>query len=212
LPSLPPSPPAPATFSVSGTVFEIGPGGRTPAPNHQLWAQVGPPPWVSGSFSYPSTTTDSEGRYTFSDLPAGHRVVVHTGGHGAPSFVQLCAAAVQLGPGIPDLDLEVTSPVSPQPSLGKRPLVVSGQIYEMAAAGRVGIAGGHVAVEWNWDSWLWGAIFAAADGHDSICGIPAGWTLWFHVGKPESGYDYIYKEAVFHTNATFDVEVKRRNQ
>jgi hypothetical protein len=135
--------------------------------------------------------------------------IVHTGSHGAPSYLQLCAAAVQLGPGIPDLDLEVTSPVNPQPSLAKRPLVISGQVYEMTAAGRVGVAGGHVAVEWNSDSWLWGAIFADADGRYTICGIPAGWTLGFHAGKPESGYAYVYKEAVFHANATFDVEVKR---
>jgi hypothetical protein len=126
--------------------------------------------------------------------------------------VQLCAAAVQVGPGTADLDLEVTSLFGPQPSPAKRPLVISGQVYEMTSAGRVGIAGADLAVEWNYDSWLWGAIFTDDDGRYSICGIPAGWSLNFVAGKRESGFDYIYRAAVFHVDTTFDIELKRRNQ
>jgi hypothetical protein len=178
--------------------------------NLQVWAQVGPPPGESGGFSYPAATTDAAGRYTFGDLPAGYIAVVQAGGPGIPEYEQVCVAARQIGaPGTPELDLEITSRTNPQPSSGPRPLVVSGQVYEMTSAGRMGVAGAHVAVAWNYDSWLWGAIFADADGRYAICGIPAGWKLTFVAGLPESGFEYVDQEAVFHGSGTFDLEVKR---
>ena len=61
-------------------------------------------------------------------------------------------------------------------------------------------------------SWLWGAIYTDAYGRYTMCGIPAGWRLTFVAGKPESGYDYNYRAAVFHADTTFDIEVMRRNQ
>ena len=205
---------SPSTFALSGTVFEIRGGSRTPAPNHPLWAQVGPPPWTSGSFSYPRTTTDSAGRYTFRDLPAGHVAVVFAGGPGfsADGYLQLCAAGVKVGPGGGDLDIEVTSSGNPEPSPGPRALVVSGQIYEMTPAGRVGLAGATLAVDWSSDTWLWGAISADAEGRYTMCGIPAGWPLTIYAGKPESGHEYVSVGAVFNATATFDIEVRRRSQ
>lgn len=208
-------PPVPArTVDLSGTVFEIRGGSRTPAANHSLWAQVGPPPRVSGSFSYPRATTDSAGRYTFRDLPVGDIAVVFAGGPGfsLEGYQQLCAAAVKLGPGGGDLDIEVTSSGNPEPSPVPRPLVVSGQVYEMTPAGRVGVAHAALAVEWSYESWLWGAIFTDAEGRYAMCGMPSGWALTIYAGKPDSGYEYVSKGAAFSGNATFDIEVRRQSQ
>jgi hypothetical protein len=205
-------PVSPTTFNLSGTVFEIRGGSRTPAPNQRIWAHVGPPSGTSGPHSYPSTTTDSAGRYTFSGLTPGHFALVHAGGPNFPDYKQLCAAAVRVGSNHQDIDIEVTPSANPEPSPARRPLVISGQVYEMTPAGRVGVARANLAVDVSYDSWLFDAIYTDAEGRYTMCGIPAGWSLTIVAGKPESGHDYVYTEAVFHADATLDFEVKRRNQ
>lgn len=202
----PPSVPA-GTVTLSGRVFEIGPGSRTPAANRSLWAAVGPPPLVSGAISTFFTTTDSSGRYTITQLPAGHIAVVHAG---STDYPQLCAAGLQLRAGAAELDVEITSSANPQPSPTMPHLIISGQIYEMTSAGRVGIAGAYFGVDWNVDSPLFGGLFTDADGRYSLCGIPRGWLIEFLAGKPGRYTDVAIWRG-FDANTTFDVELKRLN-
>ncbi len=105
--------------------------------------------------------------------------------------------------------MEITSKVNPQPSPTMPPLIISGQIYELTSAGRVGIDGADVAVDWNVDSTLFGAVFAGADGRYSLCGIPRAWPIEFLAGKP--GYDGTATWQRFDADSTFDVELKRLN-
>ena len=193
--------------TLSGTVFELGSGSRTPASNWPLLVVVGPAPRTAGTYSYHELTTDSSGRYTIPGASAGFLAVAHAGG---PSFnyAQPCAAAIQLNAGTNVLDIEVVSRANTPASTERRPLVISGQVYETTAAGRSAVSGASVAVNWQPDTYLYGGSVATdADGRYSFCGIPAGWPVEFEASKP--GYDSPSSWQRFSADAAFDIELKR---
>ena len=193
--------------TLSGTVFELGAGGRTPASNWPLQVVVGPAPRIAGMYSYHQLTTDSSGRYTIPDVIAGFLAVAHAGGHSL-NYAQPCVAAIQLNAGTTVLDIEVVSRANTPASAERRPLVISGQVYETTRAGRSAVSGASIAVNWQPDTYLYGGTVATdADGRYSFCGIPSGWDVEFEASKP--GYDSPSSWQRFSADAAFDIELKR---
>jgi hypothetical protein len=154
------------------------------------------------------TETDHEGRYRFSDLPAGRAVVL------APSFSsthrQVCGAAGVVGPETQlDLDVEITAIANPQPSLTLPKLKVTGQVYENTPEGRTGVAGAVISLEWLPDApFLY--VFTDANGHYTACGIPPEWPIAFWPLVWHQGYYDPYEWHRFSTDTTLDIELKRR--
>lgn len=192
--------------TLSGTVFNVGAGGRTPASNWPLRVVVGPAPGIGGMYSYHQLTTDSSGRYTIPGVIPGFLAVAHAGGHPL-NYVQPCAAAIQLRAGTTVLDIEVVSSAD-TPDWERRPLVISGQVYETTRAGRSAVSGASIAVNWQPDTYLYGGTVATdADGRYSFCGIPSGWDVELEASKP--GYDSPSSWQRFSADAAFDIELKR---
>ena len=194
--------------TLSGTVFELGAGGRTPAPHWPLQVVVGPPPGISGTYSYHQLTTDSSGRYTTPEAIAGFFAVAHAGGHPL-NYAQPCVAAVQLIAGT-ELEIQVVSRTSLPASVERRPLVISGQVYETTPTGRSPVSGASIAMNWQPDTYLYGGtVVTDADGRYSFCGIPSGWNVEFEASKP--GYDFASGWQRFSADTDFDIELKRVN-
>ena len=212
-PSSPGTPTAPsggaASVTLSGTVFELGAGGRTPASNWPLHVVVGPAPRMAGMYSYHQLTTDSSGRYTIPGVIAGFLAVAHAGGPSV-NYAQPCAAAIQLNAGTTVLDIEVVSRASPPGLAERRSLVISGQVFETTQAGRSPVSGESITVNWQPDTYLYGgAVATDADGRYSFCGIPSGWDVEFEGYK--LGYDFPASWQRFTADATFDIELQRAN-
>ena len=194
--------------SLSGQVSEITPAGRVPAGGVQVLAVVVTPSGCPApcstrrTWSSHSTGTDPDGRYTFAALPSGDVAVLVLGS----SFRQLCGVGATLGPAT-QLDVEITSNANPQPSPTRPPLRVTGQIYEMTPAGRVGVSSAWVALDHHGPDSPLLTVFADADGRYSVCGIPPNWQVAFDVGQ--SGYVGRYDWHEFTGDATVDVELQR---
>jgi hypothetical protein len=137
------------------------------------------------NITYESTTTDHDGRYHFPQLPAGSAVVLAglSGTHR-----QVCGAFAALT-ATTQLDVEVTPRENPQPSPVPAPLIVTGQIYEVTPAGRVGLEGAAIHLEWGYERYFL-TVVADANGFYQACGLPAGRPLRFEVFRSVSeGYD-----------------------
>ena len=157
--------PSPSTTSLSGQVVDVTPAGRFPLADVMVSAVVLPP----GGALYQnfSTTTGADGRYSFPQLPLGSAVVhAHSAGRR-----QVCGALPPLT-ATTQLDLEVTSSANPERSSNPAPLRVTGQIYEMTPAGRVGLGGAVIYVYLANDGYFL-TVVADAEGYYLACGIPA---------------------------------------
>jgi hypothetical protein len=152
-----------------------------------------------------ATTTASDGRYSFPELPAG-TVVVRAD---APGRRQICGALAAL---VADTrqDVEVTSTTNPQRSPVPSPFIVTGQIYEMTPAGRVGLGGAAIHLEYAYEGYFL-TVVADAEGFYQACGIspPMSFEIFRSVSD---GYDsecanYVWGRD-FGTAPTRDFELK----
>jgi hypothetical protein len=109
-------------------------------------------------------------------------------------------------------DLEVTTIANPQRSPVPAPLTVTGEIYEATPAGRVGLGGAVIYLEWAFESNFL-TVVADAEGRYQACGIPASRPMKFEVFRSVTeGYDpecanYIWGWD-FGTAPTRDIELK----
>jgi hypothetical protein len=199
-----PPTPSPSTTSLSGQVFELTPAGRFPLADVMVSAVV-----ISGLYAHVTTTTGADGRYAFSQLPPGPAVVqAHSAG-----LRQVCGALIALTANTLQ-DLEVTSTANPQRSTNPAPLRVTGQIYENRPAGRVGLGGAVIYIDYANDGPFL-TVVADADGNYLACGIPSNRQMAFEVARNLSaGYDGDYEIPriwyQFGADATRDLELKRR--
>lgn len=202
-----PQPPA-VTYTLSGNVFEVLPGGsRVPAAGFPVLVVV---ETVSGcsrpctrivSLKYQHATTGPDGRYHLLDLPAGSAIVLAN----SRTHRQVCGALAVLT-ATTQLDVEVTSRENPQPSPTVPPLRLTGQVYETTPTGRVGIGGALVYFESHSDaSFL--EVYADADGRYTACGIPANRPI--AISPWQEGFDNPYAWHQFSADATLDLELKR---
>jgi hypothetical protein len=196
--------------SLSGQVFELIPGSRVPAANIPVLAVVlttagcAAPCTSTTRATYVDTATGPDGRYSFAQLPAGSAVVLA----GSPTYQQVCGAGAELSAAT-QLDVEITSRSNPQPSPTMPPLRVTGQVYEMTPAGRVGVSGASIGMDHHLPDAPFLTVFTDADGRYRACGIPANWPIGFDVGK--SMYEVADRTYWRHFNAdtTLDIEVRR---
>jgi hypothetical protein len=150
------------------------------------------------------TTTGSDGRYSFAELPEG-RVVVTAN---TEAFAQVCGATAVLG-GMTQLDVEVTARNNRQRSLTMPPLRVSGQVFRNTPAGRVGVSRDEMMlwllVDASGQTRSMAAPFleidADADGNYLACGLPANWPILFVSGFED--YEAVHQ---FSADATLDIE------
>ena len=200
-----------APITVSGQVYEVVPGGKVPAAGFPVLLTVvttsscSPPCSFTRTWNRSSTTTGADGRYRFTDLPEGP-VSVYAGN--PSTHRQLCGAAANLRPGSAvELDVELTSNTNPQPPTSLPPLRVTGQVYEITPAGRVGIDNAWIGLDWLAADSVFLTIYTGKDGRYTICGVPAAAQMGFDVGQ--IGYEGFYAWRVFNTDTTFDIELKR---
>ena len=208
-PSQPPPPPpvtsVPAALTLSGQVYDLTPQGRVPAPagvGLAINVLSGNCPGIPCSIGITrkNTETGPDGRYSFSDLPKGSAALFAYGTHMLPcgAFTPLAVSGV--------LDLDVTSRANPQPSPAPAPVQVTGQVYEVTPAGRVGVADAYVYFDWYWESPYF-AVRADGNGRYAVCGIPPNWQMG--VGAWQDGYWEAYAYRYFQRDTTFDIELKR---
>lgn len=144
-----PSDVAAAPMILAGQVFEVTPGGRVPAADVSVLAVVATtsgcaaPCTSMTTFSRESTTSGSDGRYNFRRLNAGSALVLAF----KDGYQQVCGAAATLGVAT-QLDVEITSRANSQPSPTMPPLRVTGKVYETTPAGRIGLDGASIGIEW----------------------------------------------------------------
>ena len=194
-----------STASLSGQVFEVTPMGRFPLPNVLVTASVTP----GAGLTILRTTTGADGRYSFPQLPPTSAILhAHSAG-----YRQICGAWPTLT-ATTQQDLEVTSNSNPQRSPAPAPLTVTGQIYEMTSAGRVGLAGAVIHVYWANDGYFH-TVVADANGKYVACGIPANRLLAFEGAiNLAAGYDGEYETPYswhqFSADTILDIELKRR--
>ena len=207
--------PAPSSLAevpraLSGQVFQLMPGGRVAAANIDVLAVVVTTsgcaaPCVSATrFTYHNTITGPDGRYSFPQLPAGSAVLLAN----LTMHQQVCGAGAELGVAT-QLDVEITSSANPQPSPMPPPLRVTGQIYEMTEAGRVGVSGASIGIDHHVPDAPFLTVFTGADGFYTACGIPANWPILFDIGK--TGYEVVNRTSWRHFTAdtTLDIEMRR---
>ena len=201
-------PQSPVQRTLVGQVFEIVPGGRIPAAGITLSLAVVtgncPAPICSSTITYLHTTTGSDGRFNFSNLPYGVAAVRTS----SPAHQQLCGAVVTLD-GLINVEVEITSKTHPQPSPTQPALRITGQVYETTPAGRVGIAGALVYTEWLFPDMPFVQVDADNDGRFSLCGIPALSKIAF--GAWHLAYEESYKWHQFSTDGTLDIELERKH-
>lgn len=208
----PPPPPPPAasvTMTLSGSVFEVIPGGRVPAPGIRLVAVVvsdascAPPCSSKRVWTREATTSGPDGRYQFATLPPGPAIVLAD----SRSHQQVCGAARAAGV-TTDVDVEITSSANPLPSPTMPPLRVAGQIYETTPSGRVGVAGASIGLEWLAQDSLFITVNADRNGRYSICGIPPNAQIAFWTIK--TGYTDTYVWHEFTADMPLDIELTRK--
>ena len=204
-PSPSPSPtPPPSSFSVSGRVFAVDSGAHVPAPDFRVLVRV-----LARNCTVPvcadaqSTRTGSDGRYSFDGLPAG-RVVVTAN---TAEYAQVCGATAVLS-GSTQLDVEITSRNNRRPSLTLPPLRVTGQLFRMTPAGRVGVGRSEIALDLSLDASAQTTMTAFflevdtdANGNYLACGLPAEWPIRF-----VSGFEDYQAWHRFSADATLDIE------
>jgi hypothetical protein len=189
---------------VSGHVFEVISGAHVPAPDFPVLVRV-----LSRNCTAPvctaaqTTRTGPDGRYSFGDLPEG-RVVVTAN---TASHAQVCGATSVLRATTP-LDVEITSRTSRQLSLTAPPLRVSGQLFQMTPAGRVGVSRGEIALTLSLDAQaqttstaFFLEVDADVNGNYLACGLPADWPIRF-----TSGFADYQAWHQFSADATLDIE------
>ena len=150
-----------------------------------------------------STRTGPDGRYSFSELPEGRVVVTaNTAAH-----AQVCGATSVLS-ATTQLDVEITSRTNRQPSLTMPPLRVSGQLFRITPAGRVGVSRGEIALELSLDASaqttstaFFLEVDADANGNYLACGLPANWPIRFI-----SGFEDYQAWHQFSADGTLDIE------
>jgi hypothetical protein len=203
----PGSPSPPPSFSVSGHVFEVVSGAHVPVADFPVFVRV-----LSGNCTAPvctdaqSARTGADGRYSFGELPEGRVVVTaNTAAH-----AQVCGATSVLE-ATTQLDVEVTSRTSRQPSLIMPPLRVSGQLFQMTPAGRVGVSRGEINLSLSLEAsarTVATAFFlevdADANGQYVACGLPANWPIRFI-----SGFEDYQAWHQFGADGTLDIERQR---
>ena len=207
-PTSPSPPPPPASFSVSGHVLEVISGAHVPAADFPVFVRVlssnCTAPVCTDSFSAAqSTRTDTAGRYSFGNLPAGRVVIsANTAAH-----AQVCGATSVLS-ATTELDVEITSRTTRQPSLTRPPLRVSGQLFRMTPAGRVGVSRGEIALQLSLDASaqttstaFFLEVDADANGNYLACGLPANWPIRFI-----SGFEDYQAWHQFSADGTLDIE------
>jgi hypothetical protein len=193
---------------VSGHVFEVTSGAHVPAADFPVFVRVlsrnCTAPVCTDSFSAAqSTRTGADGRYSFSELPEG-RVVI---GANTAAHAQVCGATSVLRAET-QLDVEITSRTNRQPSLTMPPLRVSGQVFQITPAGRVGVRHPEIALELSLDGSAQTtstAFFLEVDGDANgnyvACGLPANWPIRF-----TSGFEDYQAWHQFSADATLDIE------
>ena len=208
MPPTSPSPPAPpASFSVSGRVLEVISGAHVPVADFPVFVRVlsrnCTAPVCTDSFSAAqSTRTAADGRYSFGDLPEG-RVVINAN---TAAHAQVCGATSVLSAST-QLDVEITSRTNRQPPLTMPPLRVSGQLFQMTPAGRVGVRG-EIALQLSLDASaqttstaFFLEVDTDANGNYLACGLPANWPIRF-----TSGYEDYQEWHQFGADGTLDIE------
>ena len=201
--------PVPPPNTLSGQVTELVPGGRVPVSNIPVHVAVvtggacSPPCASTRTWTYHSAATGPDGRYHFANLPAGAAKVQIW----SANLQQVCGATAVLGPAT-ELNLEITSRANPQRSESPAPLRITGQIYEMTSAGRVGLAGAGIGLEWIAPDSPFVDFSTDKDGRYTACGIPAFTQMAFWI--VEAGYREHYEWHSFAADATLDIELKRR--
>jgi hypothetical protein len=196
-------------MTLSGTVFEVIPGARVPAPGVSVTAVVvtddscSPPCFNKKTWVRESTTSGPDGRYHFPLLPPGPAIVLTS----SSAHQQVCGAATTLS-ATAQLDVEITSKSNPQPSPTMPPLTITGQIYETTTSGRVGLDGASVYMEWIAPDSPFMTFTADKNGRFSACGIPANTAIAFWTFK--TGYNDPYDWHQFSKDSTIDIELTRR--
>lgn len=203
-PSPQPTPSPPASFSLSGRVFEVISGGHVPAADFPVLVRV-----LSRNCTAPvctdaqTTRTGQDGSYTFGNLPEGRVVVTaNTAAH-----AQVCGVTSVLRAPT-QLDVEITSRTNRQPSLTPPPVRVSGQLFRTTPAGRVGVSRGEIALQLSLDASVQTpttAFFLEVDtdanGNYVACGLPANWPILFI-----SGFEDYRAWHQFNGDAMLDIE------
>jgi hypothetical protein len=191
-------------------VFEVISGAHVPAADFPVFVRVlsrnCTAPVCTGSFSAAqSTRTGADGRYGFNELPEGRVVVsANTAAH-----AQVCGATSVLRAET-QLDLEITSRTNRQPSLTMPPLRVSGQVFRITPAGRVGVGGEiHLALSLDASTQTTSTAFflevdTDANGNYLACGLPANWPIQF-----TSGFEDYQRWHQFSADTTLDIERKQ---
>jgi hypothetical protein len=203
------SPAANVPMTLSGTVFEVSPGARIPAPGISVTAVVvtdsscSPPCTNKRTWVRETTTSGPDGRYHFPLLPPGPAIVLTS----SSAHLQVCGAATTLSANA-HLDVEITSKANPQPSPTMPPLTITGQIYETTTSGRVGLDGASVYMEWIAPDSPFMTFSADKNGRFSACGIPANTPIAFWTFK--TGYSQPYDWHQFSKDSTVDIELTRR--
>ena len=203
-PASPSQPSPPASFLVSGRVFEVISGGHVPAADFPVFVRV-----IARNCTAPvcsdsqRTTTGPDGLYAFGNLPEG-RVVVSAN---TASHAQVCGATTVLSAAT-QLDVEITSRTNRQRSLTMPPLRVGGQLFRITPAGRVGVSHGEIALALSLDASAQTAstaffleVDADANGNYLACGLPANWPIRF-----VSGFEDYQAWHQFSADATLDIE------
>ena len=203
----PTSPSPPASFSVSGRVVEVTSGAHVPAVDFPVFVRV-----ISRNCMAPvcealqGTRTGPDGRYSFSELPEG-RVVVSAN---TAAYAQVCGASSFLS-ATTQLDVEITSRTNRRSSLTMPPLSVSGQLFRITPAGRVGVSHGEIALALSLDASaqtgmtaFFLEVDADANGNYLACGLPANWPIRF-----TSGFEDYQAWHQFSADATLDIERKQ---
>ena len=203
------SPAANVPMTLSGTVFEVLPGTRVPAPGVSLMAVVvtdsscSPPCANKRTWVREETTSGPDGRYHFPVLPPGPAIVLTS----SSAHQQVCGAATTLTAAT-QLDVEVTSKSNPQPSPTMPPLTITGHVYETTPSGRVGLDGASIYMEWIAPDSPFMTFNADKNGHFTACGIPANTQIAFWTFK--TGYNNPYDWHQFSRDSTVDIELTRR--
>ena len=204
-PSADPDPPS----TLSGSVFEVTAVGRVAAADYPVGIVIVtgncPAPVCSSSVTHDGTTTGADGRYQFTNLPPAGSVFVYSG---TSTHRLVCGAAARLSAAT-QLDVEVTSRADPQPSPTMPALRVTGQIYEMTPAGRRGVSGAIIGVEYLFPDLPFLDVYADQDGHYTACGIPAFARVAFWTGAV--GFEDTYTWHSFTVDSVLDLELKREH-
>jgi hypothetical protein len=86
---------------------------------------------------------------------------------------------------------------------------VTGQVYETTPAGRVGVGGVEVWIEWQPDTTFL-TVRTDENGRYTACGIPVGWPIEFSPWFANHTYEQLSRWYQFLSDTTVDFELKRR--